>query len=108
MGISGVIEVENPEIFGELEIRFMPLATDIVSGDVLITSGLDGNYPYGVPVGTVSSVVREESFPFASVKIMPIAKVNAFRQVVVLSQLELGTSTKPEQIKKSIEGESIE
>ena len=23
MGISGVIEVENPEIFGELEVRFI-------------------------------------------------------------------------------------
>jgi rod shape-determining protein MreC len=34
-------------------MEFLPLDSDIVEGDVVLTSGLDGIYPKGLTVGTV-------------------------------------------------------
>ena len=39
---------------GALELRFMPLNADIQNGDRLVTSGIDGTYPPGLPVADVS------------------------------------------------------
>src|SRR2546423_12497383 len=37
---------------GMLELRFMPANAEIQNGDRLVTSGIDGTYPAGLPVAT--------------------------------------------------------
>lgn len=72
---------------GTLELRFMPVNADIENGDVLVTSGIDGVYPAGLPVAVVSSVERNAAYPFARITCTPAAGVNRHRQVLVLSRL---------------------
>jgi len=43
---------------GALELRFIPLNADFESGDELVTSGIDGVYPPGLPVAKVASIER--------------------------------------------------
>jgi rod shape-determining protein MreC len=43
---------------GTLRTDFIPVTGDVVNGDVLVTSGIDGLYPEGFVVGTVTSVAR--------------------------------------------------
>lgn len=71
-----------------LELRFMASNADIQNGDVLVTSGLDGTYPEGLPVATVSRIERDAAYMFAKISCTPSAGTNRSRQVLVLSQEE--------------------
>lgn len=69
---------------GALELRFMPINADIEAGDVLVTSGIDGIYPAGLPVATVTGIERNAAYPFARVTSVPAAGVGSHRQVMIL------------------------
>lgn len=69
---------------GTLEVRFLPVASDIQEGDLLLTSGLDGVYPRGLPVARVTRVERHPGVLFARVTCLPIGGVENHREVLVL------------------------
>jgi rod shape-determining protein MreC len=69
-----------------LELRYMANNIDIESGDVLVTSGIDGVYPSGLPVALVSKIKRNNaSHAFAQIACTPIAGVDRNKQVLILS-----------------------
>ncbi|WP_296654801.1 rod shape-determining protein MreC [Paraburkholderia sp.] len=67
-----------------LDLRFVPISADVQVGDELVTSGLDGVYPQGLPVAKVLRVDRQADTAFARVVCVPIATVRGARQVLVL------------------------
>ncbi len=67
-----------------LALRFVSLQTPTEVGDVLVTSGLDGVYPPGLPVGTVSHVSAQGGEGFAQVLARPAARVRDAQHVLVL------------------------
>lgn len=69
---------------GTLDMRFMAANADIVDGDVAITSGLDGVYPSGLMVATVSRVERVAKDQFARIVMAPLAGVESNRHLLVL------------------------
>jgi rod shape-determining protein MreC len=69
-----------------LELRFMPANVDIQEGDTLVTSGLDGVYMPGLPVGKVTRIEREAGYAFAKIQCQPAAGVTRYSHVLVLSQ----------------------
>jgi len=69
---------------GLLELRFMAANADIDNSDLLVTSGLDGVYPRGIPVARVIRVERNSRYAFASIFCEPIAGVERHRFVLVL------------------------
>lgn len=70
---------------GTLDLPFMPVSADIVNGDVLVTSGIDGIYPPGLPVATVAKIERNAAYTFAKITCTPSAGVERNRQLLVLS-----------------------
>jgi rod shape-determining protein MreC len=70
-----------------LALRYMPVSADILPGDVLVTSGLDGTYPPGLPVAKVIKIERDAAFPFARITCIPIAGVDRQRQLLIVSTL---------------------
>jgi rod shape-determining protein MreC len=70
---------------GLLELRYMSSNADVQSGDVLVTSGIGGTYPPGLPVATVMRVERDASYTFARVVAQPIAGVERGRYALLLS-----------------------
>jgi rod shape-determining protein MreC len=70
-----------------LNLRFVSANADIVVGDVLRTSGLDGVYPPGLPVARVEAVERRGEGGFALVTARPYAVADRARQVLVLKEL---------------------
>ena len=68
---------------GALELKFVPAGTDIKSGDLLTTSGIDGVYPAGLHVGQVSYIDRRVDSSFARVLATPAAKPRG-RHLLVL------------------------
>lgn len=70
---------------GMLELRYMAANADIESGDQLVTSGLDGTYPPGLPVASVVRVERDATYTFARVVAQPSAGIERGRYALVLS-----------------------
>lgn len=70
---------------GMLDLRFLAANADIKNGDTLVTSGIDGTYPPGLPVATVARIERDAAYAFARIAIAPIAGTDRYRQVLVLS-----------------------
>lgn len=69
---------------GLLELRYVAPDAQIGSGDVLVTSGIDGTYPAGLPVAKVARVERDAAHAFARILCEPTAGVDRGRYVLVL------------------------
>jgi rod shape-determining protein MreC len=78
---------------GALELPFMASNADIQNGDILVTSGIDGIYPAGLPVAVVSKIERNASF--AKITCAPSAGVNRHKQLLILTS-EVRRVQKPE------------
>ncbi|MBI1174243.1 MAG: rod shape-determining protein MreC [Sideroxydans sp.] len=70
---------------GDLSLRYMPVNSDIQNDDELVTSGIDGTYPPGIPVARVNHIERDPAYPFARILCTPIAGVNNQRFLLILS-----------------------
>jgi rod shape-determining protein MreC len=63
----------------------MPISSDIQPGDELVTSGIDGTYPAGLPVAKVIKIERDPAYPFARIVCLPIAGVDRHRYLLIVS-----------------------
>ena len=93
---------------GEMALRYMPISADLVEGDVLVTSGIDGTYPPNLPVAQVTKIERDPAYPFARIICTPLAGVDRHRALLIVSGLPklpehpatAEANAEPEQAKK--------
>jgi rod shape-determining protein MreC len=71
-----------------LDVPYLPVNVDIKEGDRLVTSGIDGTYPMGLAVATVTRIERNVDSPFARIVCVPVAGTDRHRQVLVLTTSE--------------------
>ena len=69
-----------------LRVPYLNQNSDIVVGDVLISSGMGGRFPNGYPVAIVSDVKVIEDEAFIRVTASPIAKLDRSNHVLLLSR----------------------
>lgn len=69
---------------GTLDLRFMAANADVSNGDVVTTSGIDGVYPSGLMVATVSRVERAAKDQFARIVMTPVAGIESNKHLLVL------------------------
>ena len=79
-----------------LELRFMGSNADVLPGDLLTTSGVDGVYPPGLPVAKVSRIERRAESAFAKIYCAPQALVAGARHVVVVKPVSSQIPARPE------------
>ncbi len=58
---------------------------DIKVGDIIVTSGLGGNYPQDIPIGRVSEVSGSDQDLFKKVTIEPRVRVSTAQTVLILT-----------------------
>jgi rod shape-determining protein MreC len=68
---------------GTIELRYLRTNADVREGDLLVTSGLDGLFPPGLPVGTVSKVETGSS-AFVHVSAQPAARAERTKLLLIL------------------------
>src|SRR4051812_42039678 len=83
---------------GMLELRFMAANAEIQNGDRLVTSGIDGTYPPGLPVATVIRIERDAEHSFARVVCTPAGGVDRGRFVLVLSNEVKRAPPRPDEV----------
>jgi rod shape-determining protein MreC len=69
---------------GELVLPYLAVNSDVRSGDLLVSSGLGGVFPAGLPVARISGVRREANQLLAQVRAQPLASVDRDREVILL------------------------
>ena len=68
----------------EMIMNNMTDTADIEVGDVLVTSGLGQRFPAGYRVGVITSIVRDPGQPFARVTVVPTAKLDSSRNLLLV------------------------
>jgi rod shape-determining protein MreC len=69
---------------GLLSLPYLPQNTDVVVGDLLVSSGLGGVYPPGYPVAKVTAVVRDPGQPLLAVEAEPLAGLDRDPEVLLV------------------------
>jgi rod shape-determining protein MreC len=72
----------------QMTFEFLSADEDLLVGDVVISSGLDGVYPAGMPVGVVSAVGNQGRRLFLSATVDPYVDFSRIEEVQVLSKKE--------------------
>lgn len=68
---------------GGLELDYVPLPADVRVGDRILTAGIDGVYPRGIPVGTVVAVEGGGQL-FHKIQLAPAVDFGALDQIYLL------------------------
>jgi len=76
-------------------LRFTSANADVVVGDVMTTSGLDGVYPAGLPVARVTAVQRRVESGFARIQLQPAASSDGVRHLLVMEPLSAQLPQRP-------------
>ena len=81
---------------GTVQIKYLPLMADVMAGDKVITSGMGGIFPKGVPLGRILRVSRPTNGAlFQETWVQPLADFSHLEEVMILkrppvSDLSLG------------------
>ena len=77
----GIIKGETK---GRFFFNFVLRKDDIKVGDQVVSSGFDGVFPKGLPIGSVSAIIRRNSGIFQEVYVSPYVDFEKLEEVMVL------------------------
>ena len=69
-------------------MEFVSQLDEVEEGDLLVTNGLDGIYPKGLPIGPVRRVGRGQGI-MRTITVTPRVKFNRLEEVLVLLVSEI-------------------
>jgi rod shape-determining protein MreC len=70
---------------GLARIKYLPLLSTVKVGDQVVTSGLAGGFPRGLPIGTITKIERREAELFLSAEIAPDSDFAKLEEVLVVT-----------------------
>ena len=68
-----------------LRVRYLPLMADVVVGDEVVTSGMGGVFPKGIPVGRITAVERKSGALFQEATLQPAVDLARLEEVLILT-----------------------
>ena len=69
---------------GQCSFKYVLRKHDIESGDIVVSSGLDGVFPKGLAVGYVSKVIKPKSGIFQEVTVTPYVDFEKLEEVLIV------------------------
>ena len=69
-----------------LELDYVPLQADVLPGDRVVTAGIDGIYPRGIPIGAVREV-KPGTQLFHRIEVVPLVDFGSLDHVYLLAAL---------------------
>lgn len=67
-----------------IQLQHIPSNTDIIQGDLLVSSGLGGVYPEGYPVAYISEVINDSHKEFALISAEPTVDFDRLRYLLLI------------------------
>lgn len=81
---------------GNLELDYVSLQADVRVGDLVVTAGIDGIYPRGIPVGIITVAIPGDDL-FYEIRIAPVVDFGLLDQVYILKEEAV-----PEAVKEAL------
>lgn len=78
--VQGIIKGDGTEFV----LHYVLRNSDVEKGDHIITSGLGGVFPKGLPVGRVAEVVRAQRGLFQSIRVEPAADFSRLEHLLII------------------------
>lgn len=74
------------------ELKYVQRSEDVRRGDLVVSSGLAGVFPKGLPLGTVISIDKGKTGLFQKIRVVPVVDVSKLEEVlVILKRNKAGT-----------------
>lgn len=67
-----------------MRLKYVPRLSEVIEGDILITSGLEGSFPKGIPIGRIKKVERPEDSFFLNILLNPEISFSKLEEVLVV------------------------
>lgn len=83
---------------GTLRLEYVSVDSDVQEGDIVITSGIGGVYPKGLPLGTVSSVQKSSNALYYTIVVTPSAYTENNEEVLVITSLTDGQAASDQDV----------
>lgn len=78
----GLVEGQQGSV---LHMQYIPEDAVIQAGDLVVTSGLEGSLPYGIVIGIVTNVTKEDTAPFLEALVEPVYDARTWTNVLVMT-----------------------
>lgn len=72
---------------GTLRMDYVSVDADVKEGDIIITSGIGGVYPKGLPIGTVASVTKNSNDVYYTIIVSSASRTESNEEVLVITSL---------------------
>jgi|MudIll2142460700_1097286.scaffolds.fasta_scaffold05999_5 rod shape-determining protein MreC len=84
-----------------VSIRYLTASADIKEGDLLVSSGIGGTFPFGYPVARVARIVNDPNESFLDILATPVAQLGHNKEVLLIwpSKAVLAPPPKPAEPK---------
>lgn len=82
--LQGMVE---GSVTDQLSLTLIPSSSQVSVGDVVVTSGLGGVFPKGLPLGQVTSVENSPGSTYLSISVEPFAHAESYEEVLVITSL---------------------
>lgn len=79
-----VIGIVSGSLGAGLKVRYLPLMADIAIGDEVVTSGMGGVFPKGIPLGRVIAAERRSGALFQEATLAPKVDLSRLEEVLIL------------------------
>ena len=83
-----------------VSIRFLTASADIKQGDLLVSSGIGGGFPFGYPVAKVKKIISDPNELFLDIIATPVAQLSHNKEVLLIWPTK---STLPAVTKKPVD-----
>lgn len=67
-----------------VSIRYLTASADIKEGDLLVSSGIGGGFPFGYPVAKVKKIVNNPNESFLDISATPVARLSHNKEVLLI------------------------
>jgi rod shape-determining protein MreC len=80
--------VVSGQLGERLIMRYIPQEEQVTVGDVILTSGMGGNYPRSLVIGQVTEVIQRDIDPFKQAVVLPSVNFAKMETVMVITSFE--------------------
>lgn len=92
-GVSAMVQSSraqgmlNGSADGTLTLNMVRTDQTVNVGDIVVTSGLGGVYPKGLPLGTVTAVEKYDGALYYTIDVQPFTSTESYEEVLVITSL---------------------
>ena len=83
---------------GTLRLSYVAADADVKTGDLVITSGIGGTFPKGLPLGTVSSVEKAANAVYYTIVVRPVSTAETNEEVLVVTSVDEGQFASDDEV----------